>query len=362
MTRLTLVAFIALTGFFYVTGKPVDETGPVVNRFADLAGQKTVAAAMPSALLTGQMASPSLPRSGDNHNFDLTKQLASTGGVRALDIPVRNPRRVAKALPRIAQAVKKTPIGAVRTASVAKPKSSQMFGQVRHKITSVSAKPLAVSYQQRFVKTTKSVLGPRLTAVLIKRELRRVGCYDGNVTSKWDDKARAAVETFNFNAGTKLATSVPVVASLERLQQATKTVCLEKPATKPTIIVRAVTAGTVASVSAIRAKQKTTAWRTRTSRQKAEDRKPSFRIIPTVTEPRYRSVGTIGPVETYDRPQYRRIKKRRLVSKKRARRLKRIRVAKRKARRRTAVRSWKRTYRRKKFGFRRTGGDFSIGN
>ena len=228
MTRLTLVAFVLLTGFFYITGKPVDENGIIINTYADLAKQKVEAGLISTNLLPkltssdqyGSFKKHAVLRGGD----DL---VAKTDQGANPQIPVRNPRRLAAAAPRFdtpSSASASTPmLATVKTVSLSG-NTNQRFGQARNKTTGATIKPLAESYRQRYVKTKKPVLGPRLTAVLLKRELRRVGCYNGNITSKWDNNARTAVQNFNTNAGTSITAGTPTVATLEHLQQITSIV------------------------------------------------------------------------------------------------------------------------------------------
>ena len=368
MTRITFVAFAMLTGFFYVTGKPIEESSAQLTTFADLSPQKSLVGYTSPRTVTEPVkhTSPSRPAAkyfktalADNPQT-APAATASHTSMAAPEIPIRNPRRADKAKAQYASLMAKpatptntepgvTSDGATAVKSPEKTNKVGVFGEARTKQTDATIKPLAVSYQQRFAKPRKPVLGPRLTAVLVKRELRRVGCYSGNVTSNWDEGARNAVAAFNINADTTLATGKPTVNMLERLQQITSKVC-KNPAINGTVI---------ANRQAVKTKslRKTTSWRTKIQRRKA-----TYRRAPSTVGSGYKSVGHIGLAETYATPQTSRVKRNKIARKHRARRAKKIRITKRKARRKTAVRSWKRTYRRKRFGFKSSNGSFSLEN
>lgn len=354
MTRITLVAFVLLTGFFYMTGKPVDENDPAENRFALLSGQgsgiEAVSRTQSAKITAGRIEVAAQGKEGK----------ASQAVIVA---PVRNPRR-SKALltPRLASR-QGLPASAdtarSSTTFFAQPKSlvenrtkTLAFNQAGADITRVAARPMIVSYRQRYAKTRKPVLGPRLTAVLLKRELRRVGCYSGNVTGSWDKAARDAMQNFNKSAGASLVVDNPAIASLERLQQVSAIVCSKKPSVGRTVI---------ASVPAVSAKaemtRKSGQWRT-----KVRARKAALRPLPTSVRSRTGQARMAVAPRKYSPAAVRRAKKRTVGKRYQARNIKRIKIAKRKARRKTAIRSWKRTYRRKKFGFSSNGGSFSLNN
>ena len=354
MTRVTLVAFALLTGFFYVTGKPADESGQGTNTFADLAKYKNITEHSLRLDRTKQLIS-STNSSSSTANSSLESQSRKHASIKAPALPTRNPRRIKNGS---AQYAKLTPstvaVKPAKKIQLAKAEPTRTFQDGRNKFTGGTAKPLALSYQQRFVKSQKPVLGPRLTAVLIKRELRRVGCYKGNVTSKWDDSARAAVTFFNTSTGSNLAANKPVVSSLEQIQQITKTVCVDQPVIEGTIIASAGLPNAAPTALTIK---KASRWRTSVQHKKAAYRR--------VTALRTSQLNTRRPrvAERYIAPPKQRVRPRRKARKYRIRkRSKRIRVAKRKARRRTAVRSWKRKYRRKRFGFSGHGGNLSLNN
>ena len=264
MTRLTLIAFVLLTGFFYVTGKPVDENGFVINSYADFAKQNIGTGLHATALRSRETPPLTVAQTDQYAPFADNR----TAGIP--DMPVRNPRRLAAlplkrdiSVPASASTPRTTPAPTIKTAALATKNPSPIFGEARNKFTGATIKPLITSYRQRYVKTQKPVLGPRLTAVLLKRELRRVGCYSGNITSKWDKDARAAVQHFNLNAGTNVAAATPSLATLEHLQQTTKTICTTKP-----VIARTIIASTAPIASTIAVVKKSTAWRTKVKRRK----------------------------------------------------------------------------------------------
>ncbi len=353
MARVTFIAFALLSGFFYVTGKPVDDSGNEINRFADLANHKVIAENVLAVTSSKQMISLAKDRS-ENKRSDRSEQAAGPA------LPSRNPRRItsrsskyANALPVLAPAAPNTNIP-VTLIQLAANDTSQTFQQGRNKFTGGTVKPLGQGYQQKYVRSQKPVLGPRLTAVLVKRELKRIGCYRGNVTSVWNDSARAAITLYNTRTGSSLATKTPLVSSLEHLQQITKAVCVDEPVTRGTIIAsagqRKAQPSSKASPSSKSVKRGSN-WRTN-----VQIRKATYLPAPTVRTPRY-TIKRPRLIENYLAPP--------VVTPpkvKRSRRVKRIRVAKRKAKRRTAVRSWKKRYRRKKFGFRSNGGSFTLNN
>ena len=279
MARVTLVAFALLTGFFYVTGKPVDETGQEINRFADFAIPKVVAEEVVDEttskhLISNKNQSMEDKASNRNSTAERGRKLAS---IKAPELPSRNPRRIAARSSKLALAHRSS--AALNSIKLAKVETTATFQQGRNKFTGGAVKPLGLSYQQRYVKSQKPVLGPRLTAVLVKRELRRIGCYRGNVTSNWDDSARAAITSFNIKTGSNLAIKTPLVSSLERLQQITKTVCVEQPVIDGTIIA---SAGQRKTNSKAKSFTKVSKWRT-----KVRVRKAAYRPSTTSQTPRY---------------------------------------------------------------------------
>ncbi len=353
MARVTLIAFALLTGFFYVTGKPVDENGLEINRFADFGNHKVIA----THALESTSAKPLIPRNKPSSQKlrsdqrDKAAKRHKRASARGPALPSRNPRRVASRSTKYAilppAPTKATPKKLVQ---LAKTETSQTFREGRNKFTGGIIKPLGQSYQQRYVRSQKPVLGPRLTAVLVKRELRRIGCYSGNVTSVWDDSARAAITHYNTSTGSSLTTKAPLVTSLERLQQVTKTACVKKPEINGTTIASADKNNAVT-----RKITRVSNWRTN-----VRVRKAAFQPTSTARTPQYK-IRRPRLVENYIAPPT--TKARKVRRKHRAKRLKRIRIAKRKkARRRTAVRSWRRHYKRKKFGFSNNGGSFSLNN
>ncbi len=353
MTRITFVAFALLTGFFYITGKPVDETAPSINRFADLSreslflSKKTLEPASKSSLSSDQ------PESG--HNISDAVETENPAG--ALALPARNPRRDVQrslhlARPLIQPARKKI--------IIAKPldkKASLDFGTAQNKFTGGSIKPLAVSYRQRYVKVQKPVLGPRLTAVLLLRELKRVGCYKGRITTHWNDSAKIAMQHFNKSTGSRLVAASPTIVTLEKLQQFTQTACPEKPVLiKPAILAR----GSAASSSYQVNKNPVThnnEWRTKVKYKEA-----AFRQAPLTIAPRYNIPQRPSSQTVSDSASITYVRKPIQVIRRKARKVRKYRVAKRKFRRKRAIRSWRRHYRRKRFGFHNTGGSFSLNN
>lgn len=357
MTRVTFVAFALLSGFFYITGKPVTPTGQVTNTFTDLVNHRTISDHrstnnISKHLISHPKSTAISAKSKDIHRRQLAKLEGPT-------LPIRNPRRTTTPIVKYAKLVptsaSSTP---VKTTHIAKVNTTKTFQDGRNKLNGGTIKPLGFSYQQRYVKPQKPVLGPRLTAVLLKRELRRLGCYGGNVTSKWDDSARAAVAFFNSSTGSNLATKTPLVSSLEKVQQITKTVCVEQPIIEGTIIA---SAGQGKALGKSRGKsglktrtiKKTTRWRTN-----IQYRKASYRPAPT-SAPQY-NIRRTRTAERYIALPTHLARPRKTSRKYRIKRVKRTRISRRKARRRTAVRSWRKRHRRKRFGFKSFAGSVSL--
>ncbi len=71
--------------------------------------------------------------------------------------------------------------------------------------------------------------GPVLAAK-IQAELRRVGCYMGFETGKWDRSAMRAMKRFNRAAGTSFNIAMPDAAALEVLAKSRGNVCFSKVA------------------------------------------------------------------------------------------------------------------------------------
>jgi hypothetical protein len=358
MTRITLVAFVLLTGFFYITGKPVDETGPLPNTFADLAKHKVLVGQVSKSINPEYLDTASHSQLGQNGPVGEIKSIQQKSRAAAPQIPVRNPRRIAPLSPQYAKfAAKHDPVAtrAIKKPEVDNKKPELVFGEARNKFTVGAVKPLVVSYQQRYVKVKKPVLGPRLTTVLLKRELKRVGCYRGNVSGNWDDEAQAALQLFNTNSGANLPLKIPAVATLEKLQQVRKTVCVNKPE-KPTAG-QAIIANARPALLKSGFTKKSNQWRT-----KIQYKKTAYHPLPTSVPPLYNDKNTRSE-NVLTIPAVKRTKKKYTITKRyRSKRRKKIRIARRKAKRRTAVRSWKRTYRRKRFGFRHRDGSFSFNN
>ncbi len=372
MMRITLVAFVVMTGFFYLTGKPAEENGRSVDVFAGLAGHDVFAErSLAKAGKEATNRSEHFPDDrmailGGREETPPDQKVALTGGWTGtparLDIPTRNPRRLSQPLQQAragapAAAALSVPALIVKAAQPRKTETEPAFEQARNKFTAATIKPLGVSYQQRFVKpATKPVLGPRLTAVLLKRQLKRLGCFSGIINGNWDAGARAAIDRFNAGTGASLSSRLPLVRSLERVQMTTGSVCAPEPKAAPT----AVAAAGRLPLPARPVAQNPSSWDTSLQRPPAqENRTTAFQIFPSAVKPRYKTVGSRALAKGYAPASITRAKRARMA-RIRAKRLRKIRIAKRKARRRTAVRSWKRTYRRKRFGFTQNGGGLSL--
>jgi hypothetical protein len=75
----------------------------------------------------------------------------------------------------------------------------------------------------------------------VKQELKRVGCYAGEVDGTWDDSSRSALEAFANESGTKLVATEPALDVLNVLKRTKDRVCSvaratpdSKPARKKT--------------------------------------------------------------------------------------------------------------------------------
>jgi uncharacterized caspase-like protein len=63
------------------------------------------------------------------------------------------------------------------------------------------------------------------TARLLQNELKRVGCYEGEVDSSWSMRARWSLDRFNKNAGLKLDTSAASFEALDAVKTRPSRVC-----------------------------------------------------------------------------------------------------------------------------------------
>ena len=68
-------------------------------------------------------------------------------------------------------------------------------------------------------------MDPADIARLLQAHLKRVGCNPGNVDGNWDDSSKAALESFNKNARTKLNVVVASLDALESVRGTTARVC-----------------------------------------------------------------------------------------------------------------------------------------
>ncbi|MCF6200100.1 MAG: hypothetical protein L3J67_12045 [Hyphomicrobiaceae bacterium] len=372
MSRLTFISFIMLTGFFYVTGKPVDKTDLRIDGSTEVSSQNFVADE------TAQTVNAATIHEKEQKVFSpVLSPLQMQPIVSARNImpalPSRNPKRQNSAPSEIviATATAGTMLhkdivakADIEIVTPKKPVRNLTFAQVRNKSTSSTTKPLSVSYQQRYVKAKKPVLGPRLTAILLKRELRRVGCYTGAITSSWDDSAINAIEGFNLNSNNNLTIKTPTASALEQVQQTAKVVCVRKPSTGRTIIANA-----TRPTKKVLAVKNVRQWKPKLLKSKRPVRKAALFTKPT-TSPLFKFQNKSRSLNNSRKARKsvtRQAKFKRVRGKKRnyraiVKRAKKQRYARRTVRRRTAVRSWKRTYRRKRFGFKRSGMEFSIGN
>ena len=384
MSRLTFLAFMMLTGFFYITGKPADESDNQVNRFAGTMRQDFAPAGKVGGLrapVTQQASGPTdavpgrmvLPVSRKKNVAQSKMDVAELFPL----LPSRNPRRSKTSITHnasdygIRTAALAVPASYNRIKVSSNPKPIKAFSFDDIKSSSTAIKPLAVSYRQRYVKIKRPVLGPRLTAILIKRELRRVGCYKGTITSKWDSGVKNAIQDFNLHTNSNLIAASPNADSLQRMQQITRMVCPQEPVAARTI---------VASIG--KKKRKVKGKRHAFHGRKWPPAKTAVRPTRKLTAPVFRSASTSplalnrGTKARYNdavqKPAF--VKSARSARKVRARRRNfraiaarrraRLRFARRTIQRRTAVRGWRRTYRRRRFGFRRVrragGIDFSL--
>ena len=381
MSRFTFVAFLLLTGFFYSTGKPVDKS--------DRTGEPVMARGKQHSA-SGQVASLfSAPSGLSRHSETISpKKRASTPSLQPVLIhqdrlekaplvgektasrlpafPVRNPRRIKVAQGRAtiteAKTARRSPAVDQRSERhlvvAQKPFKNLTFENAQAKSTSAIVKPLAISYQQRHIHPSKPVIGPRLTTILLLRELRRVGCYKGTISSHWNKDAKEAVQEFNLNTNRNLAVRAASSTSLDSVQQVTRTVCRKK---KPAG--RAIFASAASSQAKHNLRPKTQLWK---------KRKTTYAALPArekvAFKPELGSKGRKLKRKNYEAtaiPAFKtRVKKRsyRAIAarRNRARQASKRRYARRTVQRKTAVRAWRRTYHRRKFRFRRSGINFSL--
>jgi hypothetical protein len=69
-----------------------------------------------------------------------------------------------------------------------------------------------------------SYKGDRLTFRL-QRELRRVGCYDGEIDGDWGDGSRRALERFARRTDTRIDVDQPSRKALAKVEEAERRVC-----------------------------------------------------------------------------------------------------------------------------------------
>lgn len=242
MTRLTIIGFLLLSGFFYLTGRPIDQ-----NADQEFAAQLTrgVESGSPLAPRAGQASAGTLVAATDAQMTPTAGRLAEPAALP--DLPTRKPARQPQAIAQLATEVARPAQPTVTETAAAEAKSES--GAVAANGTT----PLFKSMQERYAAPKPAVLGPRLTAVLIKRELRRVGCYDGNITGIWDDGARQAIERYNSQSGSRINADAPDVATLEALQRLTEPACTDAGA-NGTTVAAATGAGTAAGAIAAMAR------------------------------------------------------------------------------------------------------------
>jgi hypothetical protein len=342
-----------MTGFFYVTGKPTKDAG---DNMAMFSSSRSPQFSSPRNGTGTAITNAAIDRSGGNSPMDgdvmANRDYQVSGNdnedkkaaVRPQNpaIPSRNPQRSReKGVMKMAQTVINNPL----SANIDDKNSAEL-----------TPKPLSVSYQQRYAKARQPVLGPRLTAILLKRELRRVGCYEGNISSNWDENAQKAVEKFNAMAGFKLASNSPEAESLQKIKQISKVICQKNPAAGRTIMAKASVPNAARLVN-----MKSGRWRSSMSRY----RKASARVelLPTTTRSaaisanQRRSPRKYGEENSNNRKTVWRRKKIRGKKYAAAKRSSRLRfAARKKVRRKTAIRGWRKRHRRKRFGFRNRGG------
>ena len=166
MTRFTFVAFLCFTGFFYVTGKPDDESRLLTTSFADLAMQNVARQAennnQPKYLAPSNMDQSAGARP-DAKKISPPPAADQKINAARLEAPTRNPRRVADASRKYAKPIpvkKPAPrFASLKAKRAAAANAERVIGEARNKLTNSSGKSLAVSYQQRFVKPKKRSWG-----------------------------------------------------------------------------------------------------------------------------------------------------------------------------------------------------------
>jgi hypothetical protein len=100
-------------------------------------------------------------------------------------------------------------------------------------VTPRSPEPVAVASTARSRVAATPPINPADGAALaraLQSELKRVGCYDGHITSVWTPAARKAMQAFTERANAQLPVDKPDVVLLSLVQSHRETVCVAEPA------------------------------------------------------------------------------------------------------------------------------------
>ena len=72
-------------------------------------------------------------------------------------------------------------------------------------------------------------------ALSLQRELKRVGCYTGEIDGKWGEGTRDALQEFADQSNMLLSTSEPTEVALNVLVASKESVCSSKRSSKKSV-------------------------------------------------------------------------------------------------------------------------------
>ena len=94
-------------------------------------------------------------------------------------------------------------------------------------LTTSSTKPRPPVKPRLAPRSRTTGLDPRALVYLMHKELRRVGCYSGPLSSRWNRLSMRAIERFNAHARTSLSTDQPDSMTVIRVKTTRGRVCPE---------------------------------------------------------------------------------------------------------------------------------------
>ncbi len=104
---------------------------------------------------------------------------------------------------------------------------SQPLQQAQHgpAIPQQSAQVASLEPNQQQISLPAS--GSFESAVLLQKELQRVGCYGGRIDGEWGRGSRSALQRFNSFANTAYLADLPTIEAISAIRQKTEQVCLQ---------------------------------------------------------------------------------------------------------------------------------------